>query len=931
MKNKSELGVILHGTPYKTTELKTSPDEYQFDGANWLTIHDVPLLPPDWCLLQTCLYTRLGETLEIPPRVTITADLLHRRLGHLHPDKMRRLIKSVPNLHVSHRKRFDKSICDVCVRSKLKSTRVKRTNKTKPDRAGDLIYADLKGLSYPDIHGNTYLLIMVDAATKLWLIYPLKSKADVLTAFQSLIHEFNAHFGPDDRVRVIQPDNEKVFVDTGPTLTWIKEQQPPIRLRPNPPHKKQRHGGVERPIGVLLDLMRSMANESRVDPYMFASDLAITAAYVHNLTPHASLDFLSPYTRLTGHTTPVHHLRVFGSKVWFKDQRRPKSLEDRTRPGILIGYGHHSSMSVYKVFTLDTFQVIYTEDCVVDETTVPDLTELESTYEEHLHSDDDLFVPEDTVPLPSSPPARHQELDRVSELGRVRGRAPDDAGLGSGLRLGTKPVPPPKVITSLMDLGRTARSESALLATGDRVRVPLSVVASSESDTEFLYGTITSVLPSRCYQVDLDEASPLPRPVPHHVLTKDETMASLYACLKSENVLTHWKAMKNPDLIGPFTEAQASEWNDLRFKYKVLSDYVNIKDVPPDAQIIHLFWNLEIKPDRPLAKRYKARCLAKGDEEDKSDGLTTYAPTATKESFRLLLAIAQTRSWRHRVVDIKSAFLNTDMSNISEARETYFVPPPGYRRKGYLVKKLSSLYGLATAPRYWWLTFERFMLHLGYEQASSDECLFLRYTAERKLQLALVVHVDDLYIVGTKRTVNTFVDTLREKWTLRDLGFEPNKYLGMNLTHTPEGHVILHQEDYITSVCQKFLARRATNSRIRTPLVGLLVPPPDGTINAVVPYRSLVGALLYISICTRPDISFTVMHLSRFLTRHTMLHYNAAIRCLQYLQNTSTRGIWYRRSLGPTSSHLVYTQMPIWPMPSMHARPPVSSSSIANI
>ncbi|XP_061343987.1 secreted RxLR effector protein 161-like [Gastrolobium bilobum] len=69
----------------------------------------------------------------------------------------------------------------------------------------------------------------------------------------------------------------------------------------------------------------------------------------------------------------------------------------------------------------------------------------------------------------------------------------------------------------------------------------------------------------------------------------------------------------------------------------------------------------------------------------------------------------------------------------------------------------------------------------------------------------------------------------------------------------------------------------------------------DGTEEAnVQQYRSLVGGLIYLT-HTRPDISYSVGVISRFMHTPTKHHYGAAKRILRYVAGTRDFGIWYKQ------------------------------------
>ena len=53
-----------------------------------------------------------------------------------------------------------------------------------------------------------------------------------------------------------------------------------------------------------------------------------------------------------------------------------------------------------------------------------------------------------------------------------------------------------------------------------------------------------------------------------------------------------------------------------------------------------------------------------------------------------------------------------------------------------------------------------------------------------------------------------------------------------------------------------------------------------------VPYASLVGSLIYVILCTRPDISYAVGMVSRYQSNPGKAHWKAVKRILRYLKGT---------------------------------------------
>ncbi|CAI7934568.1 unnamed protein product [Closterium sp. NIES-54] len=73
----------------------------------------------------------------------------------------------------------------------------------------------------------------------------------------------------------------------------------------------------------------------------------------------------------------------------------------------------------------------------------------------------------------------------------------------------------------------------------------------------------------------------------------------------------------------------------------------------------------------------------------------------------------------------------------------------------------------------------------------------------------------------------------------------------------------------------------------------LSAPPSDETIEPSGPYPELVGCLMYLMTCTRPDLAYPLNLLACYVApgRHQKVHWDAAKGVLRYLCSTSGMGL----------------------------------------
>ncbi|CAI5967379.1 unnamed protein product [Closterium sp. NIES-64] len=176
---------------------------------------------------------------------------------------------------------------------------------------------------------------------------------------------------------------------------------------------------------------------------------------------------------------------------------------------------------------------------------------------------------------------------------------------------------------------------------------------------------------------------------------------------------------------------------------------------------------------------------------------------------------------------------------------------------------------------------------IDFHPSTSDPSLFIRATPSR---FFILVYVDDMILVTKDQTELAAVKTaLGEKLAMKDLGKLTN-YLGMEITRDRTARTItLSQKFYINNVLTRFQMQEAasmpTPLSMQHQLTAPSVPSPESCDE---PYPELVGSLMYVMMCTRPDLAYPVSVLSRYVApgRFTRHHWSAAKRVLRYLKGT---------------------------------------------
>ncbi|CAI7848257.1 unnamed protein product, partial [Closterium sp. NIES-53] len=290
---------------------------------------------------------------------------------------------------------------------------------------------------------------------------------------------------------------------------------------------------------------------------------------------------------------------------------------------------------------------------------------------------------------------------------------------------------------------------------------------------------------------------------------------------------------------------------------------------------------------------FKARYVARGFRQRQGvDYFQTFSPTPKMTTLRVLLHVAAQRDYELHSLDFSTAFLQGSLhEEICLRRPPGFIGsfPPGAQ---WSLRR--PVYGLRQVPREWHDTLRTTLAALEFAPSTADPSLFLR-TDTLLPPFYILVYVDDLVFATADTAGLAHVKSeLQKRHTFTDLG-ELRSNLGLQITRDRAQRTItLTQSHMVQQVLQRFDFTYSSPQAI--PLStrhSLSALPSDESVEPSGPYPELVGCLMYLMTCTRPDLAYPLSILARYVApgRHRQEHMAAAKRVLRYLCSTSGMGL----------------------------------------
>ena len=606
---------------------------------------------------------------------------------------------------------------------------------------------------------------------------------------------------------------------------------------PNSPHQ---NGVAERNWRTLFEYARCLLIDLNLPKYLWTYAVR-HSAFIRNRCFIPRLG-MTAYEKYTSRQPNLNKLEVFGAKCFAYVQNK-KKLDQRSVEGIFVGFD--ASSPAYLVYhpSRNSVQRVrcvefnnYLHSCESDVPLIPaDLDDDKNSCDERNKSDTPVKN-NSTTPVVPSTPSDHESSPNV-KYSTPEASAPID--------------------TCKSPIERRYPS---------RVRHP-----------PIKYG--------ECQEYDYDE---------------DYSTDSSSACaIKSVDFCYRMSIVPN-SYEAAINSTEADEWRqamDEEIQALNENETYEITPLPPGRKCIGGRWVYCIKPGLNNDPKYKARYCAKGfTQKCGIDYEETFSPTARMTSFRTILHIAIQNDMSIDQMDVKSAFLHSEID-----KEIYVKQPKGYEqyRNGQelCLRLRKSLYGLKQSSRNWNNHLNNFLEGQNFTKSLADPCLYIRSNSHHTI--ILLIWVDDLLICSNNDAeLVKFKAALSENFKMKDLG-PLNWFLGIKVIRTANS-VAINQEDFICKILEKF---GMENCKPKSLLSDVNVTKFDEEESPVLEnptiFREIIGSLIYVMSCTRPDLAYIVTKLSQFMSNPKVSHLSYAKTVLRYLKSTKDHQLSFHKSEEP--------------------------------
>ena len=254
-------------------------------------------------------------------------------------------------------------------------------------------------------------------------------------------------------------------------------------------------------------------------------------------------------------------------------------------------------------------------------------------------------------------------------------------------------------------------------------------------------------------------------------------------------------------------------------------------------------------------------------------------------TIRLLLQLAVQYNYSIHQLDVKAAYLNAKIEE-----NIYLEEPDGYQTESTEGKKIfwklkKSLYGLKQSGRNWNHMLHEFFISREFSQSKSDHCLYSKH--DGKSIVIIVIWVDDIMVASDSDLwIANVKAEFKDSFRMKDLGLI-SYFLGIDFLFS-DGCISINQTKCIDKILKRFDMTDCKPKQFPCDAsVANMSHQDSQELDNPRIYQEIVGSLIYLMSCTRPDLCYSVSKLSQFMHKPTQAHLNVAKDVIRYLKCTA--------------------------------------------
>ena len=853
----------------------------------------------------------------------VSVDLWHRRFMHLGNAALKRLGCVIPELQGT----YDFSKCDSCLQGGMARSQIGFTpRRPRPDSAfgkkpkqyhafGERISSDLCGPFPKAYNGHLYAIVFHDASEKWAAGYTIKDKEaeSIIAAFTQFLHDHDQHL--PNGVALWHTDNGSEFKNKD-MEQFCRELS--IRRSYSVPYIPAQNPYAERMWGEVLRRMRiaMVDNHTPEDLWPYAFKQAIL---IHNITMDDQCT--SPYKRIHGVDYDYSQLHVYDCLVYYlaPDRDRPSKLSPRALPARYQGpdperRGHllyipklgrhttayHVVFNEYRSYSssLERPSVEfhhrserrsyhhYQEDRDGDNTTDDDDQDvdddIDNDFRRLVRLRDDL--PENRPGYSPASDSRHgtdthwsDNHCEESQCNLPRGH--DGPHSHEQVRSRLRPRAR-EVYQSCSRDSDCIFHDDHRGNCEDKFAQQICDVCSDHQTVYQCFDSTSEEDPDTVF-VQFDDVS-------FEVLKADLARTfDIPVPAKYEDAVTghlgpRWKESMRSEIEALLKN---KTWETISRSDKRLRGRKPVKSR----------WVYDIKYNRDgTIKKYKSRFVVCGYSQKQGvDYDRAFSATMRATSFRTLLSIAAGQKLRLMQYDVSNAFTQAFLDDV----DIYVEPARGFEEyeivNGKKISKLlhlcRALYGTKQASRLWQETLRRFLVdEMHFKNSASDPCLY--FLREGNSVILLGVYVDDIIVAYRGDDLLKRFDAAFHKRFTATPATKLEWFLGMAVDQHEDYSIDINHALSIEKMAGKLLPGNSVTREYPTKeMFEKLGPAKSAEERARVQkyqYASIIGALLYISVMSRPDTVYYTSVLAKFMSDPSMECVEASYHVIQYLNAT---------------------------------------------